>query len=326
MPRFPLSTDIKTRTGIPANKDARLINAYVETKGPVNDPNNPPQSIVRKRPCARGGVAIGTGTAQGGLGFSLGGTDYIYTFNGDVGSLNTSAAGTNWNAGTAYSIGDHVSVGFQDYWALSANTNSLPSPSNGNWSTIFFPAIPKVYATFDPLHKGVSVSLSGSNLTASIGDGSVRSTISKSSGKWYWEYLIVACNPTNNTSNIYALGICNSISNMNVMIGAFADGWAYVAGNIVPNPAKLNGVASAYGSLFNAGDIIGVALDMDVGTIQFYWNGASQGVAYNGLSGGIYSAVGLAHVVNETLIITANFGASPFTYSAPIGYNSGLYQ
>ena len=58
MSRIPLSTDLKTRTGAP-DKDARLKNCYVEVRGE--------SSAVRRRPSAQGGVAVGSGTAQGGI-------------------------------------------------------------------------------------------------------------------------------------------------------------------------------------------------------------------------------------------------------------------
>lgn len=113
--RINLATDIKTRTGAP-DKDARQKNSYIEVKNE--------QAIVRKRPSAQGGVSVGTGTAQGGYGTVLFWGDTAYTI--------TEATGTDWSGATPYVIGDHVSVGFVDYWALADNTNSQPPSSN--WS------------------------------------------------------------------------------------------------------------------------------------------------------------------------------------------------
>lgn len=131
--RYPLSTTLKTRTGVPEGKDARLKNAYVEVRGE--------QSVVRKRPQAQGGVPVGTGTAQGGIGLTVGGVDYIYTVNGDVGALDTLAtAGTTWNSGTSYVIGDHESYNFVDYWALTDHSNS--QPPSADWSTSYVSEVP----------------------------------------------------------------------------------------------------------------------------------------------------------------------------------------
>lgn len=125
--RIPLATDLKTRTGVP-DKDARLKNSYIETRGD--------QSVVRKRPIAQGGVSVGTGIAQGGINFNG-----LFLMNGDVLSPYT-GGGTNWNSGTTYGVGDMVSLNFVNYWAINSNTNS--QPPNGNWSTTFVPPVPSV--------------------------------------------------------------------------------------------------------------------------------------------------------------------------------------
>lgn len=123
MSRIPLATDLKTRTGAP-DKDARLKNAYVEARGD--------QSVVRKRPQAQGGVAVGTGTAQGGYGNVLfwGDTPYVITPN----------TGTPWSPLTNYVIGDHTAIDYVDYWALTDHTNS--QPPSANWSRSYVPAVP----------------------------------------------------------------------------------------------------------------------------------------------------------------------------------------
>ena len=142
--RLPLATDIKTRTGVP-DKDARLKNSYVETKGD--------QSAVRKRPAAQGGIAVGTGTAQGGIGLNINGTPYFIGFWADTMQAYT-GGGTNWNAGTAYAIGGTVWV-IEDengdpiiappdnpfdnaytpktYYAQGPNTNLPPSLNPNIW-------------------------------------------------------------------------------------------------------------------------------------------------------------------------------------------------
>jgi hypothetical protein len=148
--RLPLATDLKTRPSAP-DKDARLTNAYVEVKNG--------QEVVRKRPAASGGVSVGTGTAQGGIGLSIGGVDYIYTVNGDTGALDTLAtAGTSWASGTLYIIGDHVSVDFVDYWPTEDNIGNDPTTSPDIWSRSYIP--PKPRYTTSPSAGNVSVSVS----------------------------------------------------------------------------------------------------------------------------------------------------------------------
>lgn len=180
----------------------------------------------------------------------------------------------------------------------------------------------RTYATWNPSDKGGGVVLSNGNLSVSLSTtptdgGSVRSTIGKSSGKWYWEITV-------NGSIPYSLpGVATSAATV-------ASGTAYVSsatgyGYYTASGQKYNNnTSTAYAGAANVGEIIGVALDMDGGNLTFYKNGISLGVAFTGLSGTFYAAEG-----NWTLnaaISTANFGATAFTYSVPSGYNAGLYS
>ena len=61
---------------------------------------------------------------------------------------------------------------------------------------------------------------------------------------------------------------------------------------------------------------------MDNGTIEIYVNNVSQGVMYSGLSGIFSPYMSLSN--SESL--TVNFGATPFAYPVPSGYNEGLYD
>lgn len=93
----------------------------------------------------------------------------------------------------------------------------------------------------------------------------------------------------------------------------------------------------SYGSVINNGDVIGIAIDLDNGTITGYVNGVSQGVmfsqmydrftnSFTPIAGDYVNNIALEHRVGEdNASITANFGQSPFTYPVPAGYNPGIY-
>ena len=171
----------------------------------------------------------------------------------------------------------------------------------------------KNYATLDPANKGANVTLSGGNLSTSITatlTGMVRSTIGKSSGKWYWEVT-----PTGGSVNI--IGIANSSGTLTSYPGSDVNGFGYAQ-----NALKWNSSSSAYGASFTTSDVIGVALDMDAGTLIFYKNNVSQGTAYTGITGTMYAAVGC----------DSNIGTSDINYQlwchrthlyTPSGYNAG---
>ena len=180
-------------------------------------------------------------------------------------------------------------------------------------------AVGNTYATFDPANTGNTITLSGGNLiaTQTFGSQFTRSTIGKSSGKWYWEITITSAGITT------LLGIVNATaSSATEFVGSTTNGWGYAGSS----GDKINGAGLVvYGSTYTTGDVIGVALDMGAGTIIFYKNNVSQGTAFTGLSGTMYAAV-TPNTGGASGVATANFGATALTYSPPVGYNAGLYN
>lgn len=172
------------------------------------------------------------------------------------------------------------------------------------------------YATFNPADKGSNIVLSNGNLTATTASSfqSVRSNVSKTKGKWYWEVTL-------NHIDGFAGGIGLFGANLNDFVGDDASGWGYYE-----NGNKFHtGSSVAYGSSYVAGDVIGVALDMDGGTVAFYKNGVAQGTAYTGLSGRMY-AMNSINANGGNAVVTANFGATAFSFSVPSGFNAGLFS
>ena len=151
----------------------------------------------------------------------------------------------------------------------------------------------------------------------------VRSTVGKSSGKWYWELYFLY-----DPGDYCDLGAGRSTVPLDGLVGGSSYGWSYRNWD----GHKSNGtVDSAYGSAFSSDVIIGVALDMDNGRIYFSRNGtwqnsgdpaAGTGYAYDGLSGTIYAMLAM---YTDGSMMLANFGASAFSYTVPSGYTAGLY-
>ena len=140
----------------------------------------------------------------------------------------------------------------------------------------------RIYATWNPNDKNAGIVLSNGNLTATCPSGAntVRATMGKSSGKWYWEYL-------QNTTSVEP-GIANSAASLGNYLGGTANGWMYY--NL--GTKYTNYIATTYGASYVSADVLGVALDMDNGTVSFLKNNIFQGVAYTGLTGAIYPATG----------------------------------
>lgn len=161
--------------------------------------------------------------------------------------------------------------------------------------------------TWNPSDKSANITLSGGNLVATnTALGSVRGTVGKASGKWYWEVTV-------STISVEAtVGIGNSSATLTNNPGADVNGWGYIS----QGSKTTNNSASAYGAGYSSGDVIGVALDMDNGTLTFYKNNVSQGQAFSGITGTIYPMVG----EHSGDVFTANFGTTAFTYAIPTGF------
>jgi hypothetical protein len=132
------------------------------------------------------------------------------------------------------------------------------------------------FATANPLIGNANVEYSDGNLNSyHTYSGQWRSTISTigaSSGKWYAEYKISA------VGTEVSVGICDvttiTQTSANDFIGEFTDSVGYVnSGSIY----KANSVAQGSLTTYTANDIIGIAMDLDNNTIQFYKNGSTIG-------------------------------------------------
>lgn len=146
---------------------------------------------------------------------------------------------------------------------------------------------------------------------ANTTNSAVFSTYAVSEGQWYWEVR-----PWGHLYDPhYMVGVVDIDSPGASMTYHYPNGWWY-QGN---TGEKWNNAAnSSYGSTYTLGDTIGVALDMDAGTVTFYKNGISQGVAFSGLSGKKIAA-GVASY-RQQVTLTANFGQYPFDYTPPSGH------
>jgi len=143
----------------------------------------------------------------------------------------------------------------------------------------------------------------------------VNATMGVSSGKWYWEV-------SGTTANEQMHGVAKlpvaTTSNVTPYLALVPDSYSYyINGYKYSYPT----VGSAYGASYTTNDVIGVALDMDAGTITFYKNGTSQGVAFTGLSGTFAPAFS-ANGNSSGITCNINFGQRPFAYTAPSGFKA----
>lgn len=168
------------------------------------------------------------------------------------------------------------------------------------------------YSTWNLLDKGPNVSLNGSTATVP-GGSTVRATVGKSTGKWYWEVKV--------TSAEYGtiMGVANLSASLNSYVGSTGNSYGIMAAP--PNPFGyecFNGCGSNALAQFAKDDVIGFALDMDTRTLRIYRNGTLKLTSSGLPAGTLYPAVG-GQAAGTYL---ANFGNGGFWRAPPAGYSA----
>jgi hypothetical protein len=163
------------------------------------------------------------------------------------------------------------------YWLDQSGNNNDWTSNNLTESDISVDSPTNNFATLNPL-KQKDVTLSEGNLksfggTGGSGDVLTHSTFGVSSGKWYSEFAYTKISGDAS----YSVGIQKTKST-----GSEDLSYRYYAYN---GNKYQNSTGSSYGASYTAGDIIGIALDMDAGTLTFYKNNVSQGTAFTSISG-----------------------------------------
>jgi hypothetical protein len=168
------------------------------------------------------------------------------------------------------------------------------------------------YAVMNPNWKSSTASTSNANLTVSqTGALDVsQTTMGVSSGKWYWETTITSIGST----PAPMIGVVNGGG---LDSYTSANGYYYWSNN---GQKFNNGTAASYGAAYTTNDVIGVALDMDAGTLTFYKNNTSQGTAYSGLSGTFSPTFTNGGGPTISWSAAVNFGQRPFAYTPPTGF------
>jgi len=246
-----------------------------------------------------------TGT-YGNNGFYLKFADNSGTTSTTLG-VDSSGNGNNWTPS-----GFSVTAG-------AGNDSLVDSPTNYGTDTGVGGEVRGNYCTLNPLASwnDANSAIVNGNLnvpTLVNGRGGI-ANFGVSSGKWYWEFSVTAIASGLNigiaTSSTYPFGINPFILGVRSTEYAYRDG-----GNKINNNS-----ATAYGASYTTNDVIGVALDLDAGTLVFYKNGVSQGTAYSGLSGSFNPAYS-CNAVAATSGFVANFGQRAFAYTAPSGFKA----
>lgn len=218
-----------------------------------------------------------------------------------------SALTTSSNAG----LGKDFS-GNSNYWT----TNNISITSGSTYDSMTdVPTLTSAsaanYAVLNPIATntiGVAT-LSNANLNFSIPNTfTAISTMSASSGKYYWEAVA--------TSSPIGIGL----KQVNVL-DRYSNSIYYMGSSLSASGEKyVNGTGSAYGASWTTNDVIGVAVDMDAGTVTFYKNNVSQGSIALSLATITEFVPSFVSGAGATFVGFVNFGQRPFAYTPPTGF------
>ena len=169
------------------------------------------------------------------------------------------------------------------------------------------------YAVFNPIG-GVSnpSTITNGNLnvtTPATGIGTTVSTIQiPSSGQYYCEITFV-------TDGAAAeIGIVD-FATINTNFPLSPNCVSYASSGV----KFIDGSSSSYGSSYTTGDIIGLAINANTGSITFYKNNTSQGAITHAVAG-LVIAVGDGSNAGGGSVFAGNFGQQPWQYTPPSGY------
>ena len=195
---------------------------------------------------------------------------------------------------------------------LGSDTDSLfDSPTDGTQSdTGAGGEVSGNYSTMNPVLHQRLATLSNGNLDVTGGSLTDNGwgTIAVPSGKWYAEVTVTA----GGGSTDVMVGVKDIDQQGATDFGAVSRGYGYSSSGQKVNSDSL----SSYAASYTNGDVIGIALDLDAGTITFYKNGSSQGAAFSGISSS-YSYHFCCFCRTTSDKVSWNFGQRSFAYTAP---------
>ena len=201
------------------------------------------------------------------------------TFNATGFTISDSQGPMNW-PGRSYiyaAFGDDFDPSAIDTFVDSPDTAEADLGNGGEFAAN--------YAKMSTIDKGSGATISKGGLTvshpgsATWNNGGIRGTIGVSSGQWYWEVTKASDTPF----SMY--GVATSLADFSESYSTPTHTWTYISNGGNKLGDGVGGAGASYGISYDAGDVIGVALDMDAGTLTFYKNGVSQGVAFSSLAG-----------------------------------------
>lgn len=166
-------------------------------------------------------------------------------------------------------------------------------------------------------------------LTKATANNSPRAaaTFGATSGKFYAEITWTSITNTTPNDNYVITGVTtkenwtDSSNGYNAVLYVAANNGLAIAGNRAIWTAGSFGGWATYGSnYFVSGSVIGIALNLDAGTVTFYLNNVSQGAITLPTTAQPWFFYNTSDGTGNGYTANWNFGQQPFTYTPPTGF------
>jgi hypothetical protein len=268
-------------------------------------------------------VTLNTGTFNGVKTITIADGSQGGTITPSVGGAGTSTVVVTPASGSSFTF---------TYTPAVAATVTLTFTNAQGWSNAT--ALTYTSTTFDPVNIGGGFALSNNNLTATMTSGGgggynlVRSLTSQASSKFYSEYTITSLVGSTDS----AFGTAGSSASAAAGFDANLSGAMFdTSSGYFTNSASLGATPSVA-----VGQVVGVAIDTggkliwltNATTAPTVWNAGGTanpatgvgGYSIANITGPYFAEAWVNHAAVGTTVITANFGASAYTGTAPVGF------
>ena len=193
----------------------------------------------------------------------------------DVSGLTFGNNGFYLNMADKNDLGDDESGNTNDWTESGFDTT--------NGSNQYYDTPTRNFAIMDP-GRSINETMTKGNLLGTSGGatGQVRTpnAFGLTSGKWYFEYLMT--NGTTNERTMYITqdDVAISATQIRSLTGHYSGYYSYDGDARTPGDVtSTTGIGSDYGDTYTSGDVISVALDLDIGAIWWGKNGTWQNSA-----------------------------------------------
>lgn len=209
-----------------------------------------------------------------------------------------SSKGNNWTLNNV-----SLTTGVTYDWFTDTPTNNYPVLNSLRVNDFNF--------TFSEAN--LRVSDNTANYVAAV--GTIRTP---ASGKWYFETTIVSLT----VAGAGYVGVATeALADGSRNASSFPSTGVYRSDGTIKN---LAGTAQTAGASYTTNDVIGVAIDVDLGTVRFYKNNVAQGAApsFTFSAGTVVVPCVVGDNVAGTKTFAINFGQRPFAYAPPTGFKA----